>query len=263
MRHAGRPHGHAARGSPLERQVRRHLVRGRGARRHSDLGHRRRPAGRPVRPGMLRSRDGEEHLRHGELRPPERGAEVPGTHGGNAHDCCVGHRRGSRLCARGIDLRDRRCGAVVARRAGHHSRVLRGGAARRVGARHGWRLCRAGVHRSREPMVGPARTRHHRRHHPRHDEGAHRAGGRGGDGLPDARRDRRDDVGRGRDPRRAPRRRRCVRDGHDAPAPGRRARRSRAAPCRPRDHRARGGIPRGHRGGRVGIRRGRAANVAA
>ena len=55
----------------------------------------------------------------------------------------------------------------------------------RVRARHRWRRSRAGVHRSREPLVGSLRPRHLDRHHAGHVARAPRPRGRRGDGVPD------------------------------------------------------------------------------
>ena len=71
-----------------------------------------------------------------------------------------------------------------------------------------------------------------------HDQGAHRPRRRGGDGVPDRRRGRRDRARqRHRAHRGDARRRRCVGDGRPVPVPGRRARRHRAP--RPRSRRPR------------------------
>ena len=53
-----------ARGSPVERSLRRHVRSLRGRARHPDQRDRRRPAGSAVRAGVLRAGHGEEHIRH-------------------------------------------------------------------------------------------------------------------------------------------------------------------------------------------------------
>ena len=121
------------------------------------------------------------------------------------------------------------------------------GALARERAGHGRRRLRSCIHRAWFSMVGSLRARRSPRRDPRHGPRAHRSRGGRGDGVADARcrRRNRSRVGAVRD--RAPRRRRRQRDGPAVPAPGRRAGGSRPPTRREGDHRARRGVPRGHR----------------
>ena len=112
----GIPARHAARGA---RQRRRHSATRRpalfgGADRHPR--HRRRSAGGADRPGLLPARHGQIHLRHRLLRAAQHRAEGDRQPPPPAdHDRLPVERR-AHLCARGLDLRRRRRGAVAARR---------------------------------------------------------------------------------------------------------------------------------------------------
>ena len=123
-------------------------------------------------------------------------------------------RRHHRLRARGRDLRHRRRGAVAARRARRDRQRRRDRTARGDRRRQRRRLHRAGVHRARQPVVGSRTPRGTivgitRGTAPR----PARASGRRVDGVPDARRGRRDGRRVGHAARRAPRRRRRIGDG--------------------------------------------------
>ena len=128
----------------------------------------RRPAGGPVRPGVLRARDDQEHLRHGQLRADERGRPPAPS---RSRDCSPPWRGpasgdGRHVRPRGRDLRDRRRGAVAARRARADRRRRRRRPARRLVRRHRGRLPGARVHRAGQPVVGPVRPGHDRRASP-------------------------------------------------------------------------------------------------
>ena len=130
---------------------------------HPDHRHRRRPAGLAVRPGMRAPGHGQEHLRHRVVRADEHRHDLPRARRGAAHHGRVAvpasmlgrpaDDTGDPLRARGVDLRDRRRGAVAARRTGPDRRRRRGRAARRVGGRQRRAGDGARVHRS-----GLART---------------------------------------------------------------------------------------------------------
>ena len=79
-------------------------------------GHRRGPAGGALRAGLPLARARQEHLRHRQLRAPERRTGRAPARGRPAHDRRLGRGGPRGLRARGGDLRDRRRGAVAARR---------------------------------------------------------------------------------------------------------------------------------------------------
>ena len=190
-------------GAAVERPLRRD---GRGVRlprRHPDIGRRRRPAGGAHRPGLFHTWHGQEHLRHRKLRVVERRPDVPAANGRNVDNCCLAaRRRHGRLCAGGRDLRDRRGDPVAARRIGIDRICRRDRSTGHQCRRQRRCVCRAGVHRPRESVVGPVRTRNHCRDHPRHVERSSGSGGRRGDGLPNPRCRRCDDQGQRHTPRR-------------------------------------------------------------
>ena len=194
VRPARRAHRRPARGSAVERPVRGHVRHAGRAGGHPGLRHRRRPAGRAVRPGLLRARHGEEHLRHRQLRAHER--RVPPA------------RRRPRGCSPPWPGRWPTARPPTPSRAPSSSP-----APRSSGCATGWGsstssaeigplaasvpdtggvVRRAGVHRARQPVVGPVRPRHDRGHHPGHDSRPSRPGRRRGDGVPDPRRGRGD-----------------------------------------------------------------------
>ena len=189
VRAARRTHRRAARGPPVGRRLRRHR------RRRPHRRDPRRPAGCPLRPGLPRAGHGQEHLRHRDRScSPTSARAVP-----SRSKACSRRSPGSsatartrgRLRARGRHLRDRRGGAVAARRARRHRRRRRVGGPGRVGARQRRARPGAGVHRPRLAVVGPVRPRRRARHHPRLDVRAPGPGHARVDGLPDPRRARR------------------------------------------------------------------------
>ena len=120
---------------------------------------------------------------------------------------------GAHVRPRRRDLRHRRRGAVAARRARGDRRRRRRRARSRPRRRHRGCLPRPRVHRAGQPVVGPVRPGHGGRDHPGHQCRPPGPGRRRGDGLPDPRRGRGHDRGRGPDDRRAARRRWGVRHG--------------------------------------------------
>ena len=126
------------------------------------------------------------------------GREVPGARRRAADHGRLGDRRRGHLRARGGGVRDRRGGAVAARRARDRRR---GGGDRGHGglARlQRRRLLRPRAHRPRLAALGPLRARDDRRPHPRHHPRPPGAGGARGDRLPDGRRGPRPGAGRRR-----------------------------------------------------------------
>ena len=137
------------------------------------------------------------------------------------------------LRPRGLDLRHRIGDPVAARRAGTLRRCLRGRAAGCLGRRLRWRVRRAGVHRARIAVVGPLRPRDDRGHQSRCRASAPHACRRGVDGVPDARRGRRDGGRQRHGDHRSSCRRRRLGDGPAVSDPSRSARGDGAAPDRP------------------------------
>ena len=150
-----------------ERSLRHHRRRRR--RRAHRAGERdgRRPAVGAVRAGVLRAGDGQEHLRHRLVRAREPRPDRAAARGGPAHDRRLEARRRHHVRDGGRDLRDRRRGAVAARRAADHRARRRDRAARRERARRRRRDVRPGVHRARLALLGPVRARHRARPHAR------------------------------------------------------------------------------------------------
>ena len=131
------------------------------------LGHRRRSAGRVVRPGVLLPRHDQEHLRHRLVRARQPGRLAPAPRRRPAHHGGVAARRGHDLRHGGVDLRHRRRGAMAARRARHHRRVVGSRTARRERARPRRRRVRARVHGARLAVLRPVRARRGVRAHAR------------------------------------------------------------------------------------------------
>ena len=132
-------------------------------------GHRRRPAGGALRPGLPRAR--------ASARTPTapaascsrtRAASAPAPAEGLLTTVAWGVERPRGLRARGGDLRDRRRGAVAARRPRRHRAGGRDRGAGALARRQRRRLPRARVHRPRLAALGPLRARHDRRAHARH-----------------------------------------------------------------------------------------------
>ena len=215
VRHAHRPLRRRAtiapRGRPVDCGVRRDGRPRRRARGHPHRGAAGRSAGGVVRAGVLRARHGQEHLRHRIVRVDERRPRLPrpGRRSVDDHRLAAG-RRVDHLRARRCHLRDRCRDSMAARRPRHHRRGERDRPARRVGTRQRRGLLRACAHRARQSVVGCARTRHHRRAHARHGSRRARARHHRRDGIPDARRRRRDGVGQRPAPHGIARRRRRV-----------------------------------------------------
>ena len=159
--------------------------------RAADRRDRRRPAGRPVRPGLLLPRHEQVHLRHGLVRAHQHRDDAGALGRRPAHHRRLGPRRRAGLRARGRDLRDRRRGAVAARRARADRLRRRDRGAGPHGARLRRRRLRARADRAGRAALGPARPRRDPRPHPRHHPGAPRPGDAGGDRVRGARRRRR------------------------------------------------------------------------
>ena len=162
--------------------------------RHPGVGHPRRPAGRPVRPGLPRAGADQEHLRHRQLRADERGRPLPRAGRGLLTTVAwtVEGTAGATYAARGLDLRDRRRGAVAARRARPDPRPPPTSARwpRACPTPGGVYLVPAFAGLG-SPWWDPVRPGHDRRPHSGHRRGPPGPGRGRGDGVPDPRRGRR------------------------------------------------------------------------
>ena len=211
----GVPLDEPARGAPVERALRRDLADRCGVPAGIPVsGHRRRPAGgavRPVllRPGMAKNTYGTGSfvlMNVGDRCPPPADGMLT-TVAWTLGDGTTAYALEGSIFVTGAAVQWLRDGLRIIDRAAEI-----GPLAASV-AEHRRRLRRACVHRARQPVVGSPRARHDRRHHRGHGSGAPRAGGRRVDGVPDARRGRRDGRRVRHVARRAPRRRRRIGDG--------------------------------------------------
>ena len=133
--------------------------------RHPDLRHRRRPAGRAVRPGLLRAGHDQEHLRHRLVRAHERRHRLPRAGRRPAHHRRVEPRRRSSRAAPTYAFE----GAIFS--TGSAVQWLRDGLGIIDDAAEIGPLAASvpdtdgvffvpGLHRPRQPVVGPLRPRH-------------------------------------------------------------------------------------------------------
>ena len=130
---------------------------------HPDQRHRRRPAGRAVRPGLLRAGHDEEHLRHRLVRAHERRRRPART----PVEGLLDHRRRGPLGRRRPDRDLRARGRHLRRPARPSSGCATASASSTTRPRSGrWprrcadterRLPRARLHRARQPVVGSLR----------------------------------------------------------------------------------------------------------
>ncbi len=144
-----------ARGAPEQRPLRRDRSRGRRRPRGPGERDRRRPAGGALRPGLLRARHGEEHLRHRLVRAREPRLDAPRARRRPAHDAWRGRSaapRRTRWRARSSSPARRSSGCATG--SASSPTPPRPARSRRQRPRHRRGVLRARVHRARARRTG-------------------------------------------------------------------------------------------------------------
>ena len=155
---------------------------------HSHLRHCWRPTKCALWSDVHTKGHGEEHLRNRKFRSSQCRHIMSNTNRRNVDDSCMGSRRWR------TGVRTRRChlchwrrSAVAARWAWHHSQCFRHRRTCCNGPRLRRCLCRARIHWSWQPMVGPICTRNNCWHHTWNNKGTHRSRSDRRDGVSNSR----------------------------------------------------------------------------